>query len=216
MLSLTTLVLALLSVPRFQLYLLITGAPRFTFLPANLTWEGRLTEDGPIVSFTGKSVADIIAQVEEVAPDFVWPDNFILVRESHGTPPESQPPPLRSEKETKRSEHRILCDQVTSGYANFHHVLDQAAQLQAMPGFCRVPPTLKGEPYLCTRMTCAEGSAIFLCNHGHDHDSVSTCARVGQYAQEIIEWCYDGASSDVKGQIYDGDNWSVMVHVDTC
>ncbi|KAI1119641.1 hypothetical protein F5Y14DRAFT_396031 [Nemania sp. NC0429] len=175
---------------------------------ANLTWTGRLTEDGPNVSLTGRSIADISWQIKHVAPGFVWPEPLAQLRDT-------QPLPLAKKK---RSEHRMLCDEVAGAYANYEDVLDQTAQLQAMPGFCRVAPTPEGEgkPLSCNRLTCAGGSAIFLCNHSNNHDSISTCARVGQYAKEIVEWCYDGTSADVKGQVYDGDYWSVMVHADKC
>ncbi|KAI0871256.1 hypothetical protein GGS24DRAFT_509988 [Hypoxylon argillaceum] len=171
---------------------------------ANLTWEGSLTEDGPNVSFTGQSMAEIRSQINEVAPGFVWPEPVAQLSRS------------TARQSMKRSQHRMLCDQATDAYADYHQILDQAAQLQAMPGFCRVSPTLSGMPLSCTRLTCASGSAISLCNQSDSHDSISTCARVGQYAEEIIEWCYDGTTSDVKGQIYDGDLWFVMVHADDC
>ncbi|KAJ2987944.1 hypothetical protein NUW58_g4232 [Xylaria curta] len=172
--------------------------------PTNLKWEGRLTEDGPNATFAGRSISEITSHIKRVAPWFVWPELLI-----HPQPRHAQPP-------VKKSQHRMLCDKVTSGYANYNDVLDQTAQLQAMSGFCRVSPTLKGQPLSCNRLTCANGSAVFLCNHSDNHDSISTCARVGQYAQQIIEWCYDGKDPNVKGQIYDGDYWSVMVHADNC
>ncbi|KAH8167123.1 hypothetical protein CIB48_g1108 [Xylaria polymorpha] len=169
----------------------------------NLTWEGSLTEDGPNVTFTGRSIAEISSHIKKVAPSFAWPELIVQSRNAR---------PL-----VKKSEHRMLCDQVTSGYANYYDLLDQTAELQAMPGFCRVAPTPTGQPLSCNRLTCTGSSAIYLCNHSDDHDAISTCARVGQYAEEIIEWCYDGKESyDVKGQIYDGDYWSVMVHADQC
>ncbi|KAI1121437.1 hypothetical protein F5Y10DRAFT_256305 [Nemania abortiva] len=219
MLFLNALFLALFWVMQSALCLPGTTVPHHTSpyngAPANLTWEGHLTENGPTVSFTGESLADIGAQIAKVAPDFVFPEPLVLVQQSRS--PRRLLPRARAHPLEKNSEHRMLCDQVVSGYADFYHVLDQAAQLQAMPGFCRVSPTPDGAPLSCNRLTCAEGSAVFLCNHSNNHDSISTCERVGQYAQEIIEWCYDGASTtDVKGQIYDGDYWSVMVHADTC
>ncbi|KAI0443361.1 hypothetical protein F4803DRAFT_515888 [Xylaria telfairii] len=184
-----------------------TGAPHGSFdtqATANLTWEGSLTEDGPNVTFTGRSIAEISSHINDVAPYFAWPEPILQSRSAR---------PIIA----KKSEHRMLCDQVTSDYANYYDLLDQTAELQAMPGFCRVAPTPTGQPLSCNRLTCTGGSAIYLCNHSDDHDCISTCARVGQYAEEIIEWCYDGKESyDVKGQIYDGDYWSVMVHADQC
>ncbi|KAI8950972.1 hypothetical protein F4801DRAFT_578903 [Xylaria longipes] len=185
-----------------------TGLHHGTFnaqATANLTWEGSLTEDGPNVTFTGRSIAEISSHIKMVAPSFAWPGPIVQSRSAR---------PL-----VKNSEHRMLCDQVTSDYANYYDVLDQTAQLQAMPGFCRVAPTLKDQPLSCNRLTCTGSSAVYLCNHSDNHDSISTCARVGQYAQEILDWCYYGDDSNkqnVKGQIYDGDYWSVMVHADKC
>ncbi|KAI1202351.1 hypothetical protein F5X97DRAFT_287439 [Nemania serpens] len=207
MLLVNILVIALFWVTRHPVSCLLSAPrPHYGLLEkqalANLTWTGRLTEDGPNVSFTGRSIADISSQIKDVAPGFVWPEPLVQSRNTR---------PL-----VKKSEHRMLCDEVVSAYANYEDVLDQTAQLQAMPGFCRVPPTLDGKPLSCNRLTCTGGSAIFLCNHSNNHDSISTCARVGQYAKEIIEWCYDGTSTDVKGQVYDGDYWSVMVHADKC
>ncbi|KAI1755137.1 hypothetical protein F4782DRAFT_490116 [Xylaria castorea] len=170
---------------------------------ADLTWEGSLTEDGPNVTFTGRSIAEVSSHIKKVAPSFAWPEPIVLQSRSAR--------PL-----VKKSEHRMLCDQVTSDYGNFTDLLDQTAQLQAMPGFCRVAPTLTDQPLSCNRVTCTGSSAVYLCNHSDNHDSISTCARVGQYAQEILDWCYDGKDSNVKGQIYDGDYWSVMVHADKC
>ncbi|KAJ8117439.1 hypothetical protein ONZ43_g4208 [Nemania bipapillata] len=180
------------------------SAPINSYALANITWEGSLTEDGPTVSFTGQSMAEIRSEINKVAPGFTWPEP--VTQSPHGT----------TRTLVKNSEHRILCNKVTRAYADYYHILDQAAQLQAMPGFCRVSPTLDGQPLSCNRLTCTGGSGIYLCNHSDNHDSISTCARVGQYAEEIVTWCYDGATSNVKGQIYDGDYWSVMVHADNC
>ncbi|KAI0459603.1 hypothetical protein F5B21DRAFT_499283 [Xylaria acuta] len=174
---------------------------------ANLTWEGSLTEDGPNVTFTGRSIAEISSHIKVVAPTFAWPEPIIVQLRSSS----SSARPL-----VKNSEHRMLCDQVTADYGNYNDLLDQTAELQAMPGFCRVAPTPKDQPLSCNRLTCTGSSAVYLCNHSDNHDSISTCARVGQYAQEILDWCYDGKDSNVKGQLYDGDYWSVMVHADKC
>ncbi|KAI0408941.1 hypothetical protein F4802DRAFT_616724 [Xylaria palmicola] len=172
--------------------------------PADLTWEGIPTEDGPNVKATG-SLSDITLHIKKTALTLVLPEP--MVPSSHS--PQAQAPRLG-----KRSEHRLLCgdDEAPSGgYADYYAILDQAAQLQAMLGFCRAAPRS------CARVTCGGGSAVSLCSRDDGdstHDAISTCARVGQYAQEIVEWCYGGQNADVKGQVYDGDLWSVMVHAD--
>ncbi|KAI0544888.1 hypothetical protein F4679DRAFT_563359 [Xylaria curta] len=169
---------------------------------ANFTWEGSLTEDGPNVTFTGRSIAEIRSHIKDVAPSFAWPEPVIQSRSVR---------PL-----VKKSEDKIICSLTFSDYGNYTDLLDQTAQLQAMPGFCRVTPMTKAQPLMCNRLTCTGSSAIYLCNDSDNHDSISTCARVGQYAQEILDWCFDGKDSNVKGQIFDGDQWSVMVHGDKC
>ncbi|KAI0489665.1 hypothetical protein F4859DRAFT_161023 [Xylaria cf. heliscus] len=180
---------------------------------ANLTWEGSLTEDGPNVTFTGVSIAEISSHIKAVAPSFAWPEPVVIQSRSAARQRQQRGGGALA----KHSETRMLCDQVVGDYGNYYDLLDQTAELQAMPGFCRVAPTPSGQPLSCNRLTCTGTSAVYLCNHSDNHDSISTCARVGQYAQEIVEWCYDGRESyDVKGQLYDGDYWSVMVHADKC
>ncbi|KAI1180657.1 hypothetical protein F4777DRAFT_573887 [Nemania sp. FL0916] len=169
-------------------------------VPANITWIGNLTENGPNVTLTGRSLDEILVQLNAAAPDLALPEPAVEHTYS---------------RIEQRSEYRLICDELDFPVANYNDALSAIVQLTNMPGFCIAEPMAAGQPPKCNRFACSGRSAIFICNYNEDHQAIATCARLGKYAEKIANFCYDTKQS-TKGELFDGDNWSVMIHDDAC
>ncbi|KAH9223561.1 hypothetical protein DL95DRAFT_492705 [Leptodontidium sp. 2 PMI_412] len=74
-------------------------------------------------------------------------------------------------------------------------------------------------PHSCVRVSCSWDGGIYVCNNG-DNEIRPSCNDVGIYAQALVNNCrykrgflrHDG----VGGQVWDNENWNVVVRKDGC
>ncbi|KAI1328331.1 hypothetical protein F5Y16DRAFT_419987 [Xylariaceae sp. FL0255] len=169
----------------------------------DLIWTGNLTVGGPNVTLRGRSIKDINRKIYAIAPHFFAP---------RSTPPyESDSSVLAA-----RNENRLVCDNVTNGYAYSPDVVTNGNMLYASSGLFRCAPPQPGSDVVCARAACTNNSAVFFCNYNTDHDAIATAARIGDYSLQINNWCADtDVGPNVKGQVFDSDNYTVVVGSDS-
>ncbi|KAI1259799.1 hypothetical protein F5Y18DRAFT_432931 [Xylariaceae sp. FL1019] len=113
---------------------------------SDVTWTGTITAGGPIVTLTSQSIGELQTKIRAIEPAFEW----------SSAPQESYDyAPLRA-----RNEDRLICNNVTYGNANSDEITQQVADIQKMPGLCRVSPTPTDGPLNCNRITCSGNSYV--------------------------------------------------------
>ncbi|OTB10855.1 hypothetical protein K445DRAFT_27191 [Daldinia sp. EC12] len=162
---------------------------------ANITWIGKVFENGSDVSITGSSMENIEGQIREINPDFSWGI------QSHVKPAI----PIQND------ETHLTCDPNNIWWAQVFRINEGIEYLKGIKGRCHVGPG----PRVCTRVSCSYKSAISWCNdnsYGIDID----CSLWSQYAQDIVDACQThDASSRVRGQKFrDNDKWNMLVGFD--
>ncbi|KAI0593721.1 hypothetical protein F4775DRAFT_607433 [Biscogniauxia sp. FL1348] len=167
---------------------------------SNITWIGSLVENGPNVSFTGRSLEDINTQIEAALPGHIWP---LAAKSSTPT-------------NVTKSTARIVCDQVRYGEANYEAIITGTKYLSGITGYCQLGPTEPGAPLTCGRVSCSDNSGIFFCNQ-NNYDTIQPCHWFADYAQNVLDECLDPDTyPNIKGQDYDSDGWSVIVGGQEC
>ncbi|KAI1395053.1 hypothetical protein F4819DRAFT_506214 [Hypoxylon fuscum] len=160
----------------------------------NLTWEGNVTDNGPLMSFSGPSFHDIESQILQANPGFTWPDQ--------GT---TNSPAL------KKVDH-MTCDPNNIWWAQIFRIEEGIDYLKGKTGRCYIGPG----PRFCSRLSCSYHSAIYWCND-QDQAVWIDCDRWTSYAQMIVDQCsVEDSSQTVRGQVFDTDNWNIMVGYGDC
>ncbi|KAI1385999.1 uncharacterized protein F4822DRAFT_414691 [Hypoxylon trugodes] len=158
---------------------------------ANLTWKGRIVDNGPEVSLTGTSFKDIESQILKVNPKFSWAD----------------PSTGGDHSEPQKSKAYLSCDPNNIWWAQAFRIQDGIQYLSGKTGKCFME---KG-PRVCTRISCSYKSAIWWCNDNH-FPIEENCLLWSHYAQDILDQCQThDASSRVRGQEFSTSNWNIMV-----
>ncbi|KAH9907301.1 hypothetical protein F4778DRAFT_799613 [Xylariomycetidae sp. FL2044] len=100
-----------------------------------------------------------------------------------------------------------------SGPANAVRIDDGIKFVRKAKGECAMP----AGPRVCGRISCSYGSAIYWCND-NDHLFSHQCSDFATYAQTVRNYCTysDFGQLDVWGQIFDDQNFNVMVGSDKC
>ncbi|KAI3337804.1 hypothetical protein F4824DRAFT_489063 [Ustulina deusta] len=157
---------------------------------SNITWTGRIEEDGDIMSFTGTSLQHIEAQIRDLKPDFSWSGAV--------------------EPGASSVEGDILCDLPWNPpFASAFHIRQGISYLRKIHGDCTNGPG----PANCGRVSCSYRSGIFFCNDNPYPTSVP-CSTFGDRAWDIVQKCYSFGHfpiDSVHGQVFDTDGWNVIV-----
>ncbi|KAK6081083.1 hypothetical protein SCUP515_14003 [Seiridium cupressi] len=72
----------------------------------------------------------------------------------------------------------------------------------------------------CERVACQWNSAVYVCNDNYYKVSPA-CDLVADYAQAIVDACTSGQPNwkqgqTVQGQLFDTDNWNIVVAAGDC
>ncbi|KAJ8117440.1 hypothetical protein ONZ43_g4209 [Nemania bipapillata] len=171
---------------------------------SDITWTGRIKEDGEPVSFTGADLQSIEAQIRATQPDFSWAR---AVDEPAAAAASSS---SRTDADTD-----MLCQLPWNApFASVFHIRQGIAYLHKIHDNCIGGPG----PGNCSRVSCSYNSAIFFCNDNPYAISVP-CSSFGDRAWEIIEKCYafgDFPTDSVQGQVFDAAGWNVIVAGTIC
>ncbi|KAI1462921.1 uncharacterized protein F4812DRAFT_469662 [Daldinia caldariorum] len=160
----------------------------------NLTWVGKVFEDGSDVSITGSSMQNIEAQIRELNPDFSW----------------NRKNDTNSAMPVRRDNTHLTCDPNNIWWAQVFRIEQGIEYLKGIQGRCHVGPG----PRVCTRVSCSYESAISWCND-NDHDIFIDCSLWSLYAQDILDACQThDASNRVRGQKFNDENWNILVGLD--
>ncbi|KAI1803054.1 hypothetical protein F4811DRAFT_572357 [Daldinia bambusicola] len=161
---------------------------------ANLTWVGKVFENGSDVSITGSNMQNIEAQIREINPDFSW----------------DMKNDINSTMSVQVAKTHLTCDPNNIWWAQVFRIEEGIEYLKNIKGICRVGPG----PRVCTRISCSYKSAISWCND-NDHDITIDCALWSLYAQDILDACQThDASNRVRGQQFNDENWNILVGFD--
>ncbi|KAI1494718.1 hypothetical protein F5X96DRAFT_693821 [Biscogniauxia mediterranea] len=164
------------------------------YIESNITWTGKITEDGPILEFTGSSLQHIEAQIRRAHPSF------------SGWSPLEEP---RSPAQVKREKDFINCEPPGAQYASSYWIVHAIDYLRGIKGNCTNGPG----PANCGRISCSWNSGIWWCNDDTEPKTVD-CSLFASYVADIVERCYnEGRTPDwcVMGQEFDCDKWNVIV-----
>ncbi|KAI0815917.1 hypothetical protein GGR55DRAFT_369661 [Xylaria sp. FL0064] len=161
---------------------------------SDIAWTGRIEEGGELMSFTGRSLQHIEAQIQETSPAFSWSDT----------------PKQAASNNSIKSEGDTICDvQWNLPFASVFHIRQGISYLRKIHGNC----TNGSGPGNCSRVSCSWSSGIWFCNDNPYPMSVP-CSTFGDRAWDIIENCYASGElpeDAVHGQIFDTDGWNVIV-----
>ncbi|KAI1351451.1 hypothetical protein F5Y01DRAFT_304742 [Xylaria sp. FL0043] len=160
----------------------------------DITWTGHIEEGGDLVSFTGRSLQHIEAQIQEISPAFSW----------SGTPEQV------ASNGSVKSEGDTICDvKWDLPFASVFHIRQGISYLRKIHGNCTNGPG----PGNCSRVSCSWSSGIWFCNDNPYPTSVP-CSTFGDRAWDIVENCYatgELPEDAVHGQVFDTDGWNVIV-----
>ncbi|KAH7356678.1 hypothetical protein BKA65DRAFT_548066 [Rhexocercosporidium sp. MPI-PUGE-AT-0058] len=74
-------------------------------------------------------------------------------------------------------------------------------------------------PHSCGRVSCSWAGAIYICNNG-DNEIRPSCDTVGTYVRALVDKCTHKRGifwhDTIGGQVWDIDNWNVIVRRDGC
>ncbi|KAF5686959.1 tol [Fusarium circinatum] len=173
-----------------------------------MEWTGSSEEGANPVTLTG-TAEEVVSQIQKLNPDYVFPDNT--------TEPEME----------KRSQGHIICKVGRFGAMDVRAAHRERDYLRSLGNnVCHVG----AGPRTCTKIACATGDAIILCND-NGHAISPRCSYLADYIDHIIRACSWTVNSPpcttrpcgpswsvdmVRGQQFDSDNYNVIVAKDTC
>jgi hypothetical protein len=107
---------------------------------------------------------------------------------------------------------RLNCGFGGSGAAAFDFTNDEIEALRGSQTRCTADPG----PFICTRISCHLGAAIWFCNDTPQRIE-EECGLLADYAHEISFECIEYARDHplTRGQLFDARGWNVVVGQDT-
>ncbi|KAF4958962.1 hypothetical protein FGADI_2041 [Fusarium gaditjirri] len=177
----------------------------YTFAP--MKWTGSIKEGADPVTLSG-TAEEIVAQMKKLNPDYEFPEGNTTETEID-----------------KRSQGHIICKVGGFGAMDVRAAHRERNYLRSLGNKgCWVGPRT------CTKIACATGDAIILCND-NGHAIEPRCSNLADYIDHIIGACTWRVNSPpctvrpcgpswsvdmVRGQQFDSDGYNVIVAKDTC
>ncbi|KAK6538573.1 hypothetical protein TWF694_010152 [Orbilia ellipsospora] len=161
-------------------------------------FTGSVTPGGPVLDLQG-SVQELIPQILKLDPKWTPPSGWspnkaaAVKRYFHGDPNCDVPGDPAPEQELEREVIPYLQNLGTGNCGAY--------------------------AYTCSRVSCAWGAAVFLCNQTGAEIHVS-CERIGDAAQHIVDWCDTRIGTtpfyEAKGVWPDTTGYFIEVVMDDC